>query len=153
MSTSSLGLPQEEQDVEETVGALEKAIAAIETQLSTFFDVPADEVQSKLAQFEQAKLNIVKVYAINTLFYSKYFADVPMLLCSRTRSVFLKTQGINPNEHPVKKELVCRTFCCLCKCAHANHAQERVKHYIKKIKDITDKGTFLSTSSSRYFCC
>lgn len=69
MSTS-LGLPQEEQDVEQTVQSLEAAIATIERQVSALFDVPADTMQSKLAQFEQAKLNIATVYAINTLFYS-----------------------------------------------------------------------------------
>jgi hypothetical protein len=35
--------------------------------------------------------------------------------------VYLKSQGIDPNEHPVKQEL------------------ERVKLYVKKIKEITEK--------------
>jgi exosome complex protein LRP1 len=107
---TSLGLPQEEQDVEENVNSLEKAIGLIEDQLSTLFEVPAEQIQSKLAQFEQAKLSIVTVYAINTLFYSMFLVYFLIQFSSNFFTVYLKTQGLNPNQHPVKKELVCMLF-------------------------------------------
>jgi hypothetical protein len=73
--------------------------------------VPLQDQVSNLPPLEAAKLYVVGAYAINTLFYS---APHP---CAAARcvlgdpdtlvvTVYLKTQGINPAEHPIKEEMV-----------------------------------------------
>jgi len=93
----------ESQDPLSTCQNLDAALSAIETHLAPYFAVPREETQATLAPIDQAKLNIVTAYSINTLYY-----------------IYLRTRGMNPNDHPVKQEL------------------ERVKLYIKKIKELAD---------------
>lgn len=58
----------------------------------------------KLDPLEQAKLDLMSVYALNSLFW-----------------MYLVTQGVNPKEHGIKQEL------------------ERIRTYMNKVKEITDK--------------
>lgn len=55
-----------------------------------------------MADEERAKLNLVLAYALNSLFY-----------------IFLRTQNVNPANHPVRKEL------------------QRVQAYMEKLKSAT----------------
>merc|ERR1712010_250218 len=63
---------------------------------------PLKELSAGLPPLEAAKLSVVGAFAINTLFY-----------------IYLKTQGVDPAQHPVIQEL------------------ERVKGYFKKIREAT----------------
>jgi len=94
----------EEQELGDSVAALDETLKSIEAHLTSFFAVPLEEQIQNLDSHEIAKLNIVMAYSINTLFY-----------------IYLKTQGVSPVNHPVKKEL------------------ERIKSYIKKMKELSEK--------------
>jgi len=91
------------EEVSEVFDKLDSNIKEIEQQLAPFFEVPNQDLEESLSPLEKAKLSIIVAYAINTLFYS-----------------YLKTQGISPQDHPVKKEL------------------ERIKLYIKKLQNVTE---------------
>ncbi|XP_058242352.1 nuclear nucleic acid-binding protein C1D [Hemibagrus wyckioides] len=58
----------------------------------------------KLGPLEQAKLDLLSAYALNSLFW-----------------MYLVTQGVNPKDHGIKLEL------------------ERIRTYMNRIKEITDK--------------
>merc|ERR1719253_1428194 len=84
----------------EQLGALEGSLTELEQELQPLFSTPLKALANGLPALEAAKLNIVGAFAINTLFY-----------------IFLKTQGVDPEAHPVKQQL------------------DRVKKYFKKIRD------------------
>eukprot|EP01114_Cavostelium_apophysatum_P000692 TRINITY_DN10631_c0_g1_i1.p1 TRINITY_DN10631_c0_g1~~TRINITY_DN10631_c0_g1_i1.p1 ORF type:complete len:158 (+),score=31.64 TRINITY_DN10631_c0_g1_i1:80-553(+) len=88
----------------ETVTKLGKQIEEIEEHLKPFFSMPTEELSGRLSESDMAKLHVVVAYTINTLFY-----------------LYMKLQGMDPNNHAVKKEL------------------ERVRLYITKVKELTDK--------------
>mmetsp|Transcript_7702 Transcript_7702/g.8840 ORF Transcript_7702/g.8840 Transcript_7702/m.8840 type:complete len:173 (-) Transcript_7702:59-577(-) len=85
------------QDMKKKMEVFDKALTMIEKRVSPFVSSPLDEVMSQLTPVENAKLNMAYGYAINSLFY-----------------MYLKTQGVSPDEHPVKKDL------------------ERIKRYMAK---------------------
>nr|XP_033795888.1 nuclear nucleic acid-binding protein C1D [Geotrypetes seraphini]XP_033795889.1 nuclear nucleic acid-binding protein C1D [Geotrypetes seraphini] len=84
--------------------AFENSLASVDEILTTMMSVSRSELLQKLDPLEQAKLDLVSAYTLNSLFW-----------------VYLATQGLNPKEHPVKQEL------------------ERVRTYMNRVKEITDK--------------
>ncbi|XP_030052232.1 nuclear nucleic acid-binding protein C1D [Microcaecilia unicolor] len=84
--------------------AFENSLASVDEILTTMMSVSRSELLQKLDPLEQAKLDLVSAYTLNSLFW-----------------VYLATQGMNPKEHPVKQEL------------------ERVRTYMNRVKEITDK--------------
>uniref|UniRef100_A0A452TKB1 Nuclear nucleic acid-binding protein C1D n=1 Tax=Ursus maritimus TaxID=29073 RepID=A0A452TKB1_URSMA len=75
--------------------------------LSTFENsvgVSRNELLQKFHFFEQAKVDLVSAYTLNSMLW-----------------VYLATQGVNPQEHPVKQEL------------------ERIRVYMNRGKEITHK--------------
>jgi exosome complex protein LRP1 len=92
------------QDLKDTLAQFDDSIGKLETALDPLFKTKLADVAERLSPQDNAKLNILYAYAINTLFY-----------------MFLKTQGVPPNDHPVKAEL------------------DRVRNYIKKLKDLSSK--------------
>jgi len=92
------------EEIKENYSVFEGQVADLDAYLRPLFEVPMEELSNRMTEVEKAKLNIVMAYAINALFY-----------------VYLRTQGCNPNDHPVKQEL------------------ERIKLYIQKIKELTEK--------------
>eukprot|EP01112_Ceratiomyxa_fruticulosa_P004503 TRINITY_DN1503_c0_g1_i1.p1 TRINITY_DN1503_c0_g1~~TRINITY_DN1503_c0_g1_i1.p1 ORF type:complete len:211 (-),score=44.87 TRINITY_DN1503_c0_g1_i1:106-738(-) len=104
-------------DVQASLASFEKTLTSLENSLTPFFQETLKEQQSQLEPLDCAKLNVTMAYAINTLFY-----------------MYLKTQGIETEDHPVKSEL------------------ERVRNYIKKIKDISSAPTIrLNTGAANRF--
>merc|ERR1712166_95200 len=90
----------------EAVAQLDACLTDVEAQLRPLFSKPLKELAAGLPPLEAAKLNVVGAFAINTLFY-----------------IFLKTQGVDPTQHPVKQEL------------------ERVKSYFRKIRETSSTAT------------
>lgn len=95
-------------EIQGDMDSLEQTVTKIENYLAPFFKASLRETKENLSGLEVAKLNIVIAYAINTLFYSNDFLSfanyfVRLLIYF---IVYLKTQGVSPNEHPVKTELV-----------------------------------------------
>ncbi|KAJ3438462.1 nuclear nucleic acid-binding protein c1d [Anaeramoeba flamelloides] len=100
MSEEQELLPQE---ILESLQNFESSLDECEKTLQPILKHSLTEISSTLNPLEQAKLNMSLAYTINSLYF-----------------MYLKTQGIDPKNHPVKKEI------------------ERVKMYIKKIKDISE---------------
>ncbi|KAJ7402219.1 hypothetical protein BTVI_88357 [Pitangus sulphuratus] len=91
-------------EIHDYLAAFEKSLGSVDEMLKTMMSVSRSELLQKLDPLEQAKLDLVSVYTLNSMFW-----------------VYLATQGINPKDHPVKQEL------------------ERIRTYMNKVKEITDK--------------
>ncbi|KAM6309632.1 nuclear nucleic acid-binding protein C1D [Podargus strigoides] len=75
-------------EIHDYLTAFEKSLGSVDEMLKTMMSVSRSELLQKLEPLEQAKLDLVSVYTLNSMFW-----------------VYLATQGINPKEHPVKQEL------------------------------------------------
>ncbi|NXJ80428.1 C1D protein, partial [Trogon melanurus] len=75
-------------EIRDCLAAFEKSLGSVDEMLKTMMSVSRSELLQKLDPLEQAKLDLVSVYTLNSMFW-----------------VYLATQGINPKEHPVKQEL------------------------------------------------
>jgi hypothetical protein len=96
-------LPEEKVEITDTMKDMNNALQNAENVLNPLFELgSAQELEKILNPFEQAKFNIVVAYSINSLFYS----TISFLYFSQQLLVYLKTQGIDPNNHAVKGELV-----------------------------------------------
>ncbi|ORX89180.1 exosome-associated factor Rrp47/DNA strand repair C1D [Basidiobolus meristosporus CBS 931.73] len=84
----------------DAVNQLEASLSKIQAHLDPLLSAPLNETIGKLPVMDRCKLEVMVAYAINTLFW-----------------IYLKTQGVPPNDHPVMKEL------------------ERIRGYIQKIKE------------------
>ncbi|XP_062427396.1 nuclear nucleic acid-binding protein C1D isoform X5 [Rhea pennata] len=76
-------------EIHDYLAAFEKSLVSLDEMLETMMSVSRSELLQKLEPLEQAKLDLVSAYALNSMFW-----------------VYLATQGINPKEHPVKQELI-----------------------------------------------
>jgi hypothetical protein len=105
------GIPE---DVQKTVGALEKAVDDVEKHIESYLKTSVDEITSDLSTEDGARLSVLLAYALNTLFYSTSFFSIALQFRCRLHSffsffsftVYLKTQGVDPADHPVKEEIV-----------------------------------------------
>nr|XP_056712932.1 nuclear nucleic acid-binding protein C1D [Euleptes europaea] len=75
-------------EIQDYLSAFEKSLGSVDEMLKTMMSVSRSELLQKLDPLEQAKLDLVSAYTLNSLFW-----------------VYLATQGVNPKEHPVKQEL------------------------------------------------
>nr|XP_044993437.1 nuclear nucleic acid-binding protein C1D [Jaculus jaculus]XP_044993438.1 nuclear nucleic acid-binding protein C1D [Jaculus jaculus] len=91
-------------EIHECLSTFESAVGAVGDMLNTTMSASRSELLQKLDPLEQAKVDLVSAYTLNSMFW-----------------VYLATQGVNPKEHPVKQEL------------------ERIRVYMNKVKEITDK--------------
>eukprot|EP00128_Syssomonas_multiformis_P013308 Colp12_sorted_trinity150504_noHs@19443 len=83
MATESLP-----KDVTAALDKMNQSLNAVEKTLKPFFEVPLHESRAKLQPLDQAKLELIIAYALNTLFW-----------------LYITTQGTDAQEHPVKQEL------------------------------------------------
>jgi hypothetical protein len=142
--------------------AMDASIDAIEAAMKPFLTVPLNTLASELPPAEKAKLYANYGYAVTSLVYSAFMAMVPPgLILSVSVSVancfgdavYLRTQGINAREHPVKKEIV--SGCGAGRCggvpwpfpvvdlALSVTFQDRIKTYFEKIEAVTGTGAWL----------
>lgn len=75
-------------EIHEYLSTFENSIGAVDEMLKTMMSVSRNELLQKLDPLEQAKVDLVSAYTLNSMFW-----------------VYLATQGVNPKEHPVKQEL------------------------------------------------
>ncbi|XP_037672729.1 nuclear nucleic acid-binding protein C1D-like [Choloepus didactylus] len=76
-------------EIHEYLSAFENFIGAVDKMLKTmmlFLEI--SELLQKVDPLEQAKVNLVSAYTLNSMFW-----------------VYLTTQGVNTKEHPVKQQL------------------------------------------------
>ena len=99
-------LPEEKQEVDEVCKNLHESVGDLEKILEPLFAFQStQELSEKLNGFDMAKFNIVMAYSINSLFYSK-LSELFTILNLILVLVWMKTQGLDTNTHPVKGELV-----------------------------------------------
>ncbi|KFP59552.1 Nuclear nucleic acid-binding protein C1D, partial [Cariama cristata] len=89
MSEDDINTEEYPTEIHDYLAAFEKSLGSVDEMLKTMMSVSRSELLQKLEPLEQAKLDLVSVYTLNSMFW-----------------VYLATQGINPKEHPVKQELV-----------------------------------------------
>ena len=75
-------------EIHEYLSTFENSTGAVDEMLKTMTPVSRNELLQKLDPPEQAKVDLVSAYSLNSMFW-----------------VYLATQGVNPKEHPVKQEL------------------------------------------------
>ncbi|KAG8443904.1 hypothetical protein GDO86_009198 [Hymenochirus boettgeri] len=75
-------------EIHEYLSAFDKSVISVDEMLNKMMSVSRSELLQKIEPLEQAKLDLVSAYTLNSLFW-----------------VYLTTQGVNPKEHPVKDEL------------------------------------------------
>lgn len=59
------------EDIKQTLAQFEESVSKLETALDPLFKTKLTDVSERLSPHDNAKLNILYAYAINTLFYSK----------------------------------------------------------------------------------
>jgi len=101
------------EDVQTTISTLEKAVSDVEKHIESYLKTSVDEITNDLSTEDGARLSVLLAYALNTLFYSTpqfIFLSIDKFVkisrCIVTFSVYLKTQGVDPADHPVKDEIV-----------------------------------------------
>ncbi|XP_063470817.1 nuclear nucleic acid-binding protein C1D-like [Symphalangus syndactylus] len=75
-------------EIQEYLSVFANSIDSVDEMLKNMMSVSRNELLQKLDPFEQAKVDLVSAYTLNSMFW-----------------VYLVTQGVNPKEHPVKQEL------------------------------------------------
>jgi len=75
-------------ELQSRLGNFDDSLSSIENILEKLHDVPLNDLHAKLTSLDKAKLDLVGVYAINSLFW-----------------MYLNANGENPKLHGVKTEL------------------------------------------------
>lgn len=103
----------EDEKAKKAVRALRARIETVEQLLGPLLQSPLAETYGKLPVNEKAQLQVLLSFALNTLFFSKFF----LLFHHRRgidptfiRKVYLKSQGKYPQSHEVSSELVTIKF-------------------------------------------
>jgi hypothetical protein len=97
---------ESEFDPLEALDEIDQDIDNLEAVLKPLFSSPWQEVVSALGHMEQAKMNMIMAYGICDLIWSELwggFGGIGLTLCL---VVFLRLKGLDPDRHPVMKELV-----------------------------------------------
>eukprot|EP01027_Heterolobosea_sp_BB2_P010913 GEZU01015943.1.p1 GENE.GEZU01015943.1~~GEZU01015943.1.p1 ORF type:complete len:213 (+),score=75.60 GEZU01015943.1:166-804(+) len=97
-------------EIKQEVTQFEAAVSDIEAHLKPLFAMNLAQASEDMGPIDRAKLNLAMAYTVNTLFF-----------------MYLRAQGVNPQDHPVKDEL------------------ERVKKYMNKIKEVQESLTAKQT--------
>ncbi|XP_066535409.1 nuclear nucleic acid-binding protein C1D [Hoplias malabaricus] len=74
-------------EITEYLSGFESSLGSVQNVIQTFMSVSKGE-HLKLDPLEQAKLDLMSAYTLNSLFW-----------------MYLVTQGVNPKEHGIKQEL------------------------------------------------
>uniref|UniRef100_A0A8P4KU02 Nuclear nucleic acid-binding protein C1D n=1 Tax=Dicentrarchus labrax TaxID=13489 RepID=A0A8P4KU02_DICLA len=124
-------------EIDEQLTGFDSSVSSVKTMLEKLMSMPRNELLQKLDPLDQAKLDLMSAYTLNSLFW-----------------MYLVAQGVNPREHGIKQELVCifplyclLTFslilsiyvCCLILVLPYCALQERIRMYMNKVREITDK--------------
>lgn len=75
-------------EIDEQLTGFDSSVSTVKSMLETLMSMPRNDLLQKLDPLDQAKLDLMSVYTLNSLFW-----------------MYLVTQGINPREHGIKQEL------------------------------------------------
>lgn len=76
------------QEIDEQLTTFDSSVNAVKTMLEKLMSMSRNDLMQKLDPLDQAKLDLMSVYTLNSLFW-----------------MYLVTKGINPREHGIKQEL------------------------------------------------
>lgn len=75
-------------EIDEQLTGFDSSVSSVNTVLEKLMSMPRNELLQKLDPLDQAKLDLMSAYTLNSLFW-----------------MYLVTQGLNPREHGIKQEL------------------------------------------------
>ncbi|XP_059214860.1 nuclear nucleic acid-binding protein C1D [Centropristis striata] len=76
------------QEIDEQLTGFDSSVSSVKTMLEKLMSMPRNDLLQKLDPLDQAKLDLMSAYTLNSLFW-----------------MYLVTQGVNPREHGIKQEL------------------------------------------------
>ncbi|KAG8000294.1 Nuclear nucleic acid-binding protein C1D [Nibea albiflora] len=76
------------QEIDEQLTGFDSSVSSVKAMLEQLMSMPRNELLQKLDPLDQAKLDLMSAYTLNSLFW-----------------MYLVTQGMNPREHGIKQEL------------------------------------------------
>ncbi|CAN9500019.1 unnamed protein product [Ophioblennius macclurei] len=76
------------QEIDEQLTGFDSSVNSVKSMAEKLVSMPRNELMQKLDPLDQAKLDLMSAYTLNSLFW-----------------MYLVTQGVNPREHGVKQEL------------------------------------------------
>ncbi|CAG00289.1 unnamed protein product, partial [Tetraodon nigroviridis] len=76
------------EEIDDQLTNFDSSVSSVKTMLEKLMSIPRNEQPQKLDPLDQAKLDLMSVYTLNSLFW-----------------MYLVTQGVNPREHGIKQEL------------------------------------------------
>ncbi|XP_022057488.1 nuclear nucleic acid-binding protein C1D [Acanthochromis polyacanthus] len=76
------------QEIDEQLTGFDSSVTEVKTMLEKLMAMNRNDLQQKLDPLDQAKLDLMSAYTLNSLFW-----------------MYLVTQGVNPREHGIKQEL------------------------------------------------
>nr|XP_015800505.2 nuclear nucleic acid-binding protein C1D isoform X1 [Nothobranchius furzeri] len=88
MAAESRSLEEYPYEIDEQLTTFDSSVNAVKTMLEKLMSMSRNDQLEKLDPLDQAKLDLMSVYTLNSLFW-----------------MYLVTQGINPREHGIKQEL------------------------------------------------
>ncbi|XP_059421543.1 nuclear nucleic acid-binding protein C1D [Carassius carassius] len=75
-------------EIEENLNDFESSLSTVQNMVQTLASVSRSDNLLKLDPLDQAKLDLMSAYALNSMFW-----------------MYLVTQGVNPKDHAIKQEL------------------------------------------------
>lgn len=75
-------------EIDEQLTGFDSSVSDVKAMLDKLISMPRNDHLQKLEPLDQAKLDLMSAYTLNSLFW-----------------MYLVTQGINPREHGIKQEL------------------------------------------------
>ncbi|XP_056327553.1 nuclear nucleic acid-binding protein C1D isoform X2 [Danio aesculapii] len=76
-------------EIEDNLNDFDSSLSSVQNMVQTLVSVSRSDRLLKLDPLEQAKLDLMSAYALNSMFW-----------------MYLVTQGVNPKDHAIKQELV-----------------------------------------------
>ncbi|XP_033469770.1 nuclear nucleic acid-binding protein C1D [Epinephelus lanceolatus] len=75
-------------EISEQLAGFDSSVSSVKTMIEKLMSMPRNDLLEKLDPLDQAKLDLMSAYTLNSLFW-----------------MYLVTQGVNPREHGIKQEL------------------------------------------------
>ncbi|KAM8739265.1 nuclear nucleic acid-binding protein C1D isoform 1-T1 [Acanthopagrus schlegelii] len=75
-------------EIDDQLTGFDSSVSSVKSMLDKLMSMPRNELLQKLDPLDQAKLDLMSAYTLNSLFW-----------------MYLVTQGVNPREHGIKQEL------------------------------------------------
>ncbi|XP_039995781.1 nuclear nucleic acid-binding protein C1D [Xiphias gladius] len=75
-------------EIDEQLAGFDDSVRSVKTMLDKLMSMPRNDPLQKLDPLDQAKLDLMSAYTLNSLFW-----------------MYLVTQGVNPRDHGIKQEL------------------------------------------------